>query len=109
MFRVFLLFSLALDFAVDNSLYYCHFQNNLREAGEIRLFKMGAEENSMCVVLLDDYKSHVLNFTKDFDVDHQLIGKWRIFYRLLSSIKREFLYAQFVQSLVALFLLVFSS
>lgn len=49
-------------------------QNNLRESGEIRLFKMSAEENSMSVVFLDDYKSHVLKFTKEFDVDHQLIG-----------------------------------
>jgi len=28
----------------------------------------------MCVVFVDDYKSHVLQFTKDLDVDHHLIG-----------------------------------
>ena len=60
------------------------FGEGLREAGEIRLFKMGSEENSMCVVFLDDYKSHVLRFTETLDVDHHLIG-WSMFWFLYEN------------------------
>ena len=49
-------------------------QEELRDANEIRLFKLGSEENMMCIVFLDEYKSHVYRFVDEQKLDRCLIG-----------------------------------
>jgi len=49
-------------------------QGELRDANEIRLFKLGSEENMMCIVFLDEYKFHVYRFVDEQKLDRCLIG-----------------------------------
>lgn len=50
----------------------------------MRLFKLGSEENMMCVVFLDDYKSHVYRFVDEQKLDRSLIG---LFFTIMVSVK----------------------
>jgi len=49
-------------------------KGELRDANQVQLFKLGSEENMMCVVYLDDYKSHVLRFVDEHKLDRCVIG-----------------------------------
>lgn len=61
---------------VGSSVFVLWFVNQaeLRDANEVRMFKVGLEDNMMCVVFLDEYKSHVYRFVDEHKLDRCLIG-----------------------------------
>lgn len=48
----------------------------LRDANQVQLFHLGSEENMMCIVFLDDYKSHVCQFVDEHKLDRCLIERF---------------------------------
>lgn len=48
----------------------------LRDTNEARLFKLGSEENMMCIIFLDEYKSHVYRFADEHKLDRSLIERF---------------------------------
>lgn len=55
------------------TLIFVH-QADMRNSGEIRLFKLGSEASEFCIVFTEDYKSHVLRFTSDLSIGKAVIG-----------------------------------
>ena len=51
------------------------FQGDLRANGEVRLFKLGAEAGECCLLLTEDYRSHVSIHAAQLGISMQLMGK----------------------------------
>jgi serine/threonine-protein kinase 19 len=52
------------------------FQIQLRNSGEIRLFKLGSEANEFCILFTEDYKSHVRKFIENMALNQAVIGMY---------------------------------
>ena len=53
----------------------CALQNDLRMNREVKLFKLGPEASSRCLVFSDDYRKHVIKVMTELKLDSTLIGK----------------------------------
>ncbi|XP_067673643.1 inactive serine/threonine-protein kinase 19-like [Haliotis asinina] len=49
---------------------------DLRSSGEIKVFKLGADANDLCVVFAHDYETHILHVMKDLHVHNHIIEKF---------------------------------
>lgn len=57
-------------------VYFSWCQNDLVTAGEVKVFKLGVDSNSQCLVFSADYTHHVLRVMSETKVDQSLIGEF---------------------------------
>jgi serine/threonine-protein kinase 19 len=50
--------------------------DELRQAGVIRVFRLGVEENTTCIVFTDDYKAHALRFADEQGLERHLLVRF---------------------------------
>ena len=66
---------------VNTLMVYCiQFQSDLRNKGEIRMFKLGAEADEFCVVLTEDYQAHVSKTIADLAINKSVVGEKKHFF-----------------------------
>ena len=50
------------------------FQNELRERGDIKVFRLGADEDELVVVFTEDYRSHVQCAMTEINIPKEITG-----------------------------------
>ncbi|XP_050393447.1 serine/threonine-protein kinase 19 [Patella vulgata] len=50
--------------------------NDLRESGDVKLFRLGADADESCIVFTEDYQRHCLRVMADLKIDQAIIDKF---------------------------------
>ena len=56
--------------------FLCIFQNEMRDKGEIKVFRLGTDVDEEIVVFTEDYRSHVQCVMIEINIPKEITGKY---------------------------------